>query len=283
MFLNTRVKSVIIDNDRVVEVVATGPNGAIRFSPKAVVDVTGTAEVVRLISPGLLQVERRMPAAGLIFRLRQVVPGSVDFPKGLGIIRAMRTAAEQGMLPANCAKAWLDVGCYEDEVYLKLFVPLCENWRAEATSRAIERQALEARNAVVAFLRLRPGFADIMLTQTGMIGIRDGGRIRGPYCLTGSDVREARKFPDAACRCCWPIEYWDQDEGVSLEYLPEQSFYEIPLRCLRVQGFENLWAAGKCLSADSHAQASARVVGCCWSMGEAVGRAVSARAINHES
>jgi hypothetical protein len=59
---------------------------------------------------------------------------------------------------------------------------------------------------------------------------------------------------------------------VSLDYLPDGTFYEIPLGALRVRGLANLWAAGKCLSADIHAQASARVAGCCWSMGEAVGK-----------
>jgi hypothetical protein len=40
-----------------------------------------------------------------------------------------------------------------------------------------------------------------------------------------------------------------------------------------VQGLRNVWAAGKCLSADRFAHASARIAGTCWSMGEAVGEA----------
>jgi hypothetical protein len=99
--------------------------------------------------------------------------------------------------------------------------------------------------------------------------------VRGEYSLSAADVRQARKFADAVCRCCWPIEYWDPEQGVSLEYLAEHDYYEIPLRCLKVQGLRNVWAAGKCLSADRYAQASARVVGSCWSMGEAAGRAAA--------
>jgi hypothetical protein len=86
-------------------------------------------------------------------------------------------------------------------------------------------------------------------------------------------VSEARKFADAVCRCAWPIEFWDPQCGVKLHYLPDNDFYEIPLRCLKVGGIANLWAAGKCLSADRQAQASARIAGTCWAMGEAVGRA----------
>jgi hypothetical protein len=107
------------------------------------------------------------------------------------------------------------------------------------------------------------------------LGIRDGGRVRGQYCLTGDDVRQMRKFDDPACRACWPIEYWDPEQGVALEYLPAGDYYEIPLRSLRVEGLTNLWAAGKCLSADRYAHASARAAGTCWAMGEAAGRAAA--------
>ena len=62
---------------------------------------------------------------------------------------------------------------------------------------------------------------------------------------------------------------------MSLDYLPEGDYYEIPLRSLKVKGFSNLWTAGKSLSADKSAQASARVVGTCWATGEAVGKATA--------
>src|SRR5262249_22758239 len=109
--------------------------------------------------------------------------------------------------------------------------------------------------------------------NVGQLGVREGGRVRGEYCLSREDVLQGRKFADAACRCAWPIELWG-DQGVSLEYLPPGSYYEVPLRALQVVGFSNLCAVGKCLSADVWAQASARVVGCCWAMGQAVGQTV---------
>jgi hypothetical protein len=55
---------------------------------------------------------------------------------------------------------------------------------------------------------------------------------------------------------------------------PKNEYYEIPLRALKVSNFNNLWIAGKCFSADHTARASARVVGSCWSMGEAAAKAL---------
>jgi len=261
--------------DRLVGLEATTPDGTVRLRPKAVVDATGSGAVVRLANHSLLHESRKRAAGGLIFSMRGVTPEALTFPRGLAVLRAFREAAEDGRLPPECGKAWVDSGVHESEAYVKLFVPLPDDWPEREARGEITRAALRTQGAVVDFLKLRPEFARAFVWRTGSLGIRDGGRVRGEYCLTAEDVRQARKFTDAACRCCWPIEYWDPDHGVSLEYLPDGSWYDIPLRALKVKGLKNVWAAGKCLSADPLAQASARVVGTCWSMGEAAGKAAA--------
>ena len=271
----TRVEHVAVAGHCVREVLVRGPDGEKRLPASAVIDATGTAEIVRLVDPALLQDDATRAAGGLIFSLRGVQPGTLAFPRGLGIVRMLREAADGGELPAACARAWLDAGIADDEVYVKLFVPLADRACAAERREAILRDAIAEQAAVTAFLRRLPEFASAKLHRRGELGVRDGGRIRGEYCLTADDVRQSRRFADAACRCCWPIEYWDPQEGVSVEYLPDGSYYEIPLRALKVAGVCNLWAAGKCLSADRRAHASARVAGTCWSMGEAAGRAAA--------
>jgi FAD dependent oxidoreductase len=273
VLLNTQVQEVRKEGDRVVELQASTHGEVIRWRPKAIVDATGGGAVVQLADPTMLHDNRKRAAGGLIFSMRGVTPDVMKFPKGLAILRALRDAAEDGRLPAECGKAWVDSGVRECEIYVKLFVPLTDGWHEREARGEITRAALETQAAVIAFLKARTEFEEALVHRTGNLGIRDGGRVRGEYCLSAEDVRESRKFKDAACRACWPIEYWDPDEGVSLEYLPDGSWYEIPLGALKVRGLGNVWAAGKCLSADPLAQASARVVGTCWSMGEAVGKA----------
>jgi hypothetical protein len=270
-----RATGVVTEADRLVAVEASGPHGAFRLPARAVVDATGTGDVVRRIDVALRHEVPRRAAGGLIFTLRGVAPGALAFPKGLGVVRALRGAAADGTLSPCCGQTWVDTGTFDDEVYVKLLVPIPGDGSDPATQDIIMRQAMDAQAAVVSFLRRRPEFAGATVVRTGDLGVRDGGRVLGEYCLTGADVRQGRKFPDAVCRCCWPIEHWDADQGVSLEYLPDNDYYEIPLRSLKVQGFRNIWAAGKCLSADREAQASARVVGSCWAMGEAVGTAAA--------
>lgn len=99
---------------------------------------------------------------------------------------------------------------------------------------------------------------------------RAGRMIVGRYLLTGADVLAGRKFPDAGARCSWPIEQWNAT-GSHFRYLPDGEHYEIPARCLQAATIDNLFMAGKSLSADVEAIASARVMGCCLATGAAAG------------
>jgi hypothetical protein len=271
----SRVGHLWASRGRIEAVEALGPAGAERIESDAIIDATGTADVVRQLDPALVHDDGPRAAGGFIFRLRGVEPSAREFPRSLQVVRALQRAAEDGTLPASCGRAWLDRGIHDDEVFVKLFVPLPDDWRQREQRGEISGAARAIQTAVVAYLGGLPGFSGARLTATGELGIRDGGRVHGEYCLSVDDVRQARRFPDAACRAAWPIEYWDPEQGVKLEYLPAGSYYEVPLRSLRVQHYENLWVAGKCLCADRLAQASARVVGTCWAMGEAAGAAAA--------
>jgi len=230
----------------------------------AFVDTTGTAELVRLTDA--TKVVEGDALAGLIFQIRGVGKGALTFPKNVGLQRNLKKAIEAAALPAAFAGTWFDIGVYDDEVYVKLAMP----------APAYDPATLPGlQNDLLAFLHQLPDFADAHLVRVGRLGIRDGGRIKGDYCLTVDDVKVGRRFPDAIARCAWPIEYWDPTKGVTLDTLPPQHFYEIPLRALRVAEMDNLWVAGKCLSAEKLAQASARVAGTCWAMGDALGKALT--------
>jgi hypothetical protein len=54
--------------------------------------------------------------------------------------------------------------------------------------------------------------------------------------------------------------------------LPAGGYYEIPARALQAGRTQNLFMAGKSLSADARAAASARVMGCCLATGAAAGK-----------
>ena len=108
--------------------------------------------------------------------------------------------------------------------------------------------------------------------------VRDCGVI-GRYQLTRDDVLSGRKFEDGVARASWPIELWQEgSHGATYEFLHDGSSYDIPLRCLQARDLDNLFVAGRCMSATHEALGSARVIGTCLAAGEAVGRAAARHA-----
>lgn len=254
-----------LDGGRIHQVVLRHADGELALTPAAVVDATGDAALVRRIDPAL--VEPGAALAGLVVVLRGLEPDALAFPKGVALTRAIRAAASAGELPNLCATLWPDIGVAPDEAYLKL------NLASDAYD-AEQMQALV--DTLVGWLRRLPEFASAQLGGIGTLGVRDGGRVRGAYRLTEADLLAGRRFPDALCQGCWPIEHWHPEQGIALHYLPPGTRYDIPLRALRLRDHPGLYAVGKCLSAEPRAQASARVAGTCWGMGAGLG-AVLAR------
>ncbi len=82
-----------------------------------------------------------------------------------------------------------------------------------------------------------PAFQDSYVAGTSLKVLeREGRRINGAYTLTKEDVLAARKFPDGVVKNAWPIELWDREKGTIYKYVPRGDYYEIPFRCLMVEG-----------------------------------------------
>jgi hypothetical protein len=145
---------------------------------------------------------------------------------------------------------------------------------------AAEQEGRKRVRAVTEFLKTRVPFTRAFLSHTApQIGVRESRRSIGRYQLTREDVLTARKFEDGVARAGWPIELWEDGcLGASYEYLDDGEMYDIPLRCLQARDVDNLFVAGRCMSATHEALGSARVIGTCLAMGEAAGMAAARQA-----
>lgn len=107
---------------------------------------------------------------------------------------------------------------------------------------------------------------------------RESRRMRGAYILKQQDIVEHRRFDDAVCSGGWPIDthppggiYSAKDSCLQRD----AGIYQVPLRCLYAQKPDNLFFAGRNLSATHLAFASARVMKTCAGMGQAAGTAAA--------
>lgn len=120
-----------------------------------------------------------------------------------------------------------------------------------------------------------PGYQDAFVSGIApLMGIRESRRVVGDYVLTADDHQNCAKFEDTVARNRYPV---DIHLKVGLDYrkFPPGEFHDIPYRSIVVKGFDNLWVAGRCLSADFVAQSAVRIQPVCRSLGEAAGHAAA--------
>ncbi len=134
------------------------------------------------------------------------------------------------------------------------------------------------RQAVEYFKFLKdmvPGFSkSYMLETAAQIGIRETRRIVGPYQLTGEDVLSCRDFDDTIGCSGWPLETHVLGD-VEWKFLSGRGYHQIPFSTTLPTGVDNLLVAGRCASTTQDGQASLRVSGPCFAMGQAAGTAAA--------
>ncbi|MQR02735.1 FAD-dependent oxidoreductase [Glaciimonas soli] len=105
------------------------------------------------------------------------------------------------------------------------------------------------------------------------VGVRQTRQVEGVTKLMNNDVIAARKFSDGIARSPWPIELHSGAKP-KVEWILDD-YYEVPYSCFVPVRGEGLLIAGRCLSAEHEAVASARVTAQCFSYGHAIGHAAS--------
>ena len=261
-------------------------NESLTFCPKAVVDCTGEATAAALAG---VHAENggtdQSPA--LVFVLENVDPGLA----GRGLLevrRELRRAVQQGILPAICERLALVPGTGSNgRLALKLSLlpadPQLGLWQQVTAWERESRALLEPlhRFLVENVAACRNARLDSVAPQ---LGVRSGRRILGRARLSDQVVLNACKSTSGIARGCWPMERWGNSPRPEMTYFAERDYYDIPLDCLRPAELENVFVAGRCLSAMTGAMTSARVIGTAlatgWAAGKAAAWQASGRSLN---
>jgi len=124
------------------------------------------------------------------------------------------------------------------------------------------------------FLKDRvPGFGQAYLLETApQIGIRETRRIVGQTVLSAEDVLSCRDFPDSIGCNGWPLEQ-HLAGAAKWTFIQGRGYHQIPFGATLPVGVDNLLVAGRCASTTPEGQASLRVSGPCFAMGQAAGTA----------
>lgn len=178
-----------------------------------------------------------------------------------------------------------------------------------ADARGFSRAEMEGRRQVRAIhdimRKYGPAPAPVLQSLPARIGIRETRHVRCAHRLTGEELLNGVRFPDAIANGSYRVDIHHRDKpGLTFRYLDgrevycrpghpdvtgrwrEESaasptFYQIPYRSLVPEGpYENLLAAGRFIDADEMAHGAIRVMVNMNQTGEAAGTA-AALALQH--
>lgn len=120
-----------------------------------------------------------------------------------------------------------------------------------------------------------PGFENSYISNIAdALGIRVSRRIKGKYVYTENDLKSGKKFANPVLVGNYPIDVHSSREGESVLEHTSQDYY-LPIESLISNDYDNLFIAGRCLSADFYAQAALRIQPSCFSMGEGVAKHIA--------
>ncbi|MGC8547634.1 MAG: FAD-dependent oxidoreductase [Candidatus Micrarchaeia archaeon] len=291
-----------IENGLITGIQVTDKSGLKEIKGKVFVDSSGECDVTYLAGLGCMSGRSNDGAhqdATLPFRIggvdeKKVIEHAKRNPDELSVvldsegnvsrIRIMQTLVEKAKsagdlyLPLANSEFLFNTSrrgefvCNATHVHVNNFGDGAEMARITADAR---KQAVSSLEFLVKYVG---GFENAYLIDSApSIGLRETRRAIGEYILTKQDVISNARFDDAIVRCGHPVEVHDPEKGVYYVHLNggDDSWYEIPYRAIVVKGAKNLFAIGRCLSAEFEAQASARVTGTAMGMGQAAATAAS--------
>ena len=249
----------------IASVTVQTPEGEQHFTPRAVIDATGSGAVIRLSgAPFLPASEYERQPGGCTLQIAGI--------EGDRQLLAMKIAWQLGRLPAAEAAglppfAGFAAGYGEGEGLCKFSL---SPELALLGEDAIQQRLDRVHALLSAYL---PELRHSRVVGRFHLFERDGVRLAGEWELDESSILAGRKFPNGVVRNAWPIEYWEPGvSGPLYAYPPDGDYYEIPRRCLRSNAVANLFATGRCISATRKALSSTRLMGTCIALGEAAGK-----------
>lgn len=285
VLFHSMVTGVLMRDDTVHGVVVETKAGPAKATARIVIDASGDGDVVYRAGYGTTAgQDGRVQNPTMIFRL-----GGADVPRFLDfwgpdticsadVSRMIVEANDSGRYALPRAKIWIFATPRGNELLVNATRVMGRDGRDLNPADPLDWTEAEfaGRRQVREYARfLRdhiPGCERTFVNDTGVqVGIRQTRSILGVERLSNQDVADRRKRPDGIARSPWPIELHAGDKP-KLEWLIDD-YYEIPYGALLPARGENLLVAGRCLSAEHEALASARVTAQCFSYGHAAGLA----------
>jgi len=284
----TDVYDVQVNDGKIEALLITTKNGPAAVKAKFFIDCTGDGDVAYLAGAPCeygRDEDGRVQGMSMVFDI-----GNIDKERALKIrgeehdtiIENMKNEVKQGKLPAFGPVSFV---AYAQGIFANMN-PASGNptdlfdltdCTIRTRSRIFEYLSYFQKNV--------PGFENATNNiSANAIGIRESRRVMADYVFNKEDVISERRFDDAVGHGFWCIDIHDpkgsgsttwQNTGHTRFWLKSGHNYQIPFSILKPIGVDNLFTAGRCVSATHEGIASLRLQSHIFVMGQAVGTAAA--------
>lgn len=279
--------SVNVDGNRVLGANLYTKQGPVAVDATVTIDASGDADLAAMAGlPSIIGDNGRVQNPTMIFRLLDV--DTARFKAAYGDDTIMPPAISEMIAKANAsgryrlprAKIWMfetprpgELICNCTRITGHDGRELNTLFMDDFTEAELEGR-LQMREYARFFRDYLDGCEDVIVNDTGVqVGVRQTRQVVGVQRLDNVDVVKGTKFSAGIARSPWPIEL-HSGEKPKVEWLLDD-YYEVPFGCFVPQQGEGILFAGRCLSAEHEAVASARVTAQCFGYGHAVGHAAA--------
>lgn len=245
----------------------------------SVVDATGDASVATLAGASVTQgVDGRFQTSTLGARFGGIPADARIDVQTVG--EAVRRAQAQGAADLTSSTGYVTRLPGSNDVVAYLADEDVDATDIRAYSDATRHARLQAWS-YLDVIRGLPGCRDAYLVSTGPeLGIRESRHMISRAPLTDEVLQNGTVANDTVALGAWPSEYHTGvGQPSAWQEIGDQHVYGIALDSLRNAEVVNLFGAGRVLSGDRAAAASARVMGTAFATGHAAG--VAAAALMH--
>lgn len=304
LLLHSAFSDVQTGGGRITAVIVESKSGRLAVCPKCVIDCSADADVIARAGAPFVkgrESDGAMQPVTLFYRI-----GGIDIPGLKAWMKAnrhlLKDSPSEAEIDAQSALAFLGMreiikdamakGEYPKDAAPRIlmyelpregqFAVNCTRLQGiDGTSvRDLTRAEIETRRqawGVTEFLKRRVGgFGNAYVLDTGVqVGVRETRRIVGDYTMSEEDVLSSRAFEDGIACGTFAIDIHPPEGEQQVFTGSGRAVYEIPYRSLLPQGLDNLWAAGRCISASHHAFGSVRVMATAMGIGQGAGTAAA--------
>mgnify|MGYP006277940073 CR=1 FL=1 len=280
LLTNATALDVTKDGDSVKEIIYSNRSGLHKLKTEIVIDTSGDGDVAAKAGVPFDKgdKDKNMMAGTLTFFM-----GNVDmdkFPEDGDPFNQdlVEKGKKEGKLDDDFYNIYMIPGYDPNTVFFN-----CPHVKGvDGTDPSeLTKGANKARERALQLIRFIkeeiPAFSDAFVQEMApTLGIRETRRLEGLYKLTEDDLLKGKKFADGIVCCDSTIDDVlrgeDEDSKVTHVSLQDRNlYYQVPFRSLVPKNISNLLFAGRCLSAELPAFASARGIATSMAMGQACG------------